>query len=248
MPLVGKKYKPGKGLLIYASAENLTWLNDNPTPEYFRTNKAWNRYRVQYEKYGRHSKQFFPKVGIQPITDGGLFAAGLFVAQKMGLPVRMRPRAFLETIAVSNWCKFSIKTDTNQDYITDIKKLTESLPYVINEISILQPRIVLIPKAIWRYPVLRAAMFGASPHTRFLAVPQFNAMVVNFHLNEYIRAAVQLKKKYKDTYLARWMSNLCRINKDNAWRYIAMLEDVWTWGAIFKSPAGIKSKPETNIQ
>jgi len=46
IPLVGKNYKPGKGLLIYASAENLSWLNNAPTPERFRTEDAWNRLRL----------------------------------------------------------------------------------------------------------------------------------------------------------------------------------------------------------
>ena len=223
IPLVGRNYKSGKGLLIYASAENLSWLNNTTVPERFRTEKAWNRYRVVYEQDGHNSKDFFPDVGIQPVSDGGLFAAGLFVIGKFGLPQRAKPRTFLETIAVSNWCKFSIKP-TSQDYIADVKKLTSSLPFVIGELVLLQPAVVLIPKAVWRHPILQAAMRGASPRTQFLPVPQFNSRVVNIHLEKYDKAGRRLKKQLTGTPLARWMENLRRMNKNNAWRYIAMLE------------------------
>jgi len=225
-PLVGKNYKPGKGLLIYASAENLSWLNEKPPPPRFSGNKAWNRYRVVYEQDGRNSSDFFPDVGIQPVSDGGLFAAGLFVADKYGLPQRAKPRTFLETIAVTNWCKFSIKSGTNRDYIHDVKKLTASLPFVVGELALLQPAVVLIPKPVWRHPILQAAMRGTSPQTRFLPVPQFNATVINTHMRKYDRAGKQLKKQLAGTPLAHWMENLRRINRDNAWRFIGMLDEL----------------------
>jgi hypothetical protein len=225
VPLVGKNYKPGKGLLIYASAENLSWLHSKKPPARFSGEKAYNRYRTCYEEQGRTSKNFFPNVGIQPVSDGGLFAAGLFISQKTGLPVRAKPRTFLETIAVSNWCKFSIKSDNNTDYIANVKKLTASLPFVIGELAVLQPKVVLIPKQLWRHPILRAAMFGASPKTLFLPVPQFNSRVVNIHLKKYDRPATKLKQQSKDTPLADWMENLRGLNKSHAWRYLAMLDE-----------------------
>lgn len=225
IPLVGKNYRPGKGLLIYASAENLAWFSKVSPPERFRTEAAWNRYRVQYERSGRNSKDFFPDVGIQPMTDGGLFAAGLFIAEKYGLQQRAKPRTFLETIAVTNWCKFSVRSGTNRDYIRDVKKLTASLPFIVGELALLQPAVVLIPKAVWSHPILQAAMKGASPQSLFLHAPQFNANVVNCHLGKYDGAARRLQKQLTGTPLGRWMESLRRINRDNAWRYIAMLSD-----------------------
>ena len=223
VPLIGKQYKPGKGLLIYASAENLSWLNAVPTPRRFQKEFAWNRYRVCYEEQGLKSDAFFPDVGIQPMTDGGLFAAALFLAEKTGLPTRKIPRAFLETVAISNWCKFSIKAEGNRDYIADVKKLTESLLFVIGELALLQPKIVLVPKQIWRHPILKAAMRGASPCSCFLPVPQFNSRVVNIHLQKYDRPARTLRQKSLNTLLTEWMANLANINQQNAWRYLAML-------------------------
>ena len=227
IPLIGQQFKPGKGLLIYASAENLSWMHDADTPARFSGKEtAWNRYRVRYEETGKHSDSFFPDVGIQPVTDGGLFAAGLFVSQKNGLPVRAKPRTFLEQIAVSNWCKFSIKSVTNRDYINNVDKLTESLPFVVGELAVLQPKVALVPKAIWKRPLLRAAMRGSSPETLFLPVPQFNATVVNTHLRKYDRPAADLKRQHRNTPLADWMENLSRLNKSHAWRYLAMLDEI----------------------
>ena len=223
IPLIGNHYKPGQGLLIYASAENLSWLTTSALPRRFQGQQAWNRYRISYEEQGRDSKSFFPDVGIQPMNDGGLFAAGLFLAQKTGLPTRKSPRAFLETLAVSNWCKFSIKSENNLDYIADTKKLTASLPFVIGELALLQPKIVLVPRQIWRHPILKAAMRGASPCSRFLPVPQFNARVVNIHLQKYDNPAAALKRKSQNTLLAEWMENLNNINQKNAWRYLAVI-------------------------
>lgn len=225
IPLVGKKYKPGKGLLIYASAENLSWFNNETPPPRFLKEKVWNRYRICYEEAGRDSGTFFPDVGIQPVTDGGLFAAGLFISQKMKMPVRKTPRAFLETIAVSNWCKFSIKSKKNVDYINNLPKLTKSLAFVVGELVLLQPKVALLPKQLWKKPVLVAAMRGASPKTLFLPVPQFNSRVVNTHLKKYDRPAAKLKRRHRNTPLAFWMENLNRINNSHAWRYLAMLND-----------------------
>jgi hypothetical protein len=223
IPFVGKQYRPGRSLLIYASAENFTWMKNKPTPDRFTTNAAWNRYRVCYEESGRNNPGLFPDVGIQPATDGGLFAAGLFVAQHYRLPRASTPRAFLERIAISNWCKFTIKSDNNQDYIGDTDKLIASLPYVVSELATLRPRVVLLPKALWDRPVLQAAMRGASPWTVFLPARQFNATVVNTHLRDHNAGAKRLSTRLQGGILANWMAQLQHVNKPNAWRYFAEL-------------------------
>lgn len=83
IPFVGRNFQPGRGLLVYASAENLSWLYDQGVPSYFRGSDTWNRYRVQYESNGRRSQEFFPRVGVKPVTDGGLLVAALFVADRL---------------------------------------------------------------------------------------------------------------------------------------------------------------------
>src|SRR4051794_40336565 len=50
VPMVGGVYRPGTGLLVYAGAENLSWLNKADPPPRFTTEQAWDRYRVWYEE------------------------------------------------------------------------------------------------------------------------------------------------------------------------------------------------------
>jgi len=228
IPLIGSGYRSGRSILIYASAENLSWiakLGQIP-PARFTTNNAWNRYRVKYEAEGRNSPAFFPDVGIQPVNDGGLLAAGLFIARKLRLACPVRPRRFLEKIAVTNWCKFSIRSDTNHDYISDISRLTPSLPFVVGELAVLRPAVALMPNRVWKHPILSAAMRGASPETRFIPVPQFNTTVVNCHLTEYDRSARRLQRQSAGTSLAKWMAELRSFTPGNAWRYLAMLNEI----------------------
>jgi hypothetical protein len=175
---------------------------------------------------GRHSKDFFPYVGIQPANDGGLFAAGLFATVKHTLQQEENPRSFLETIAVTNWCKFSIQAKTNKDYIGNAEKLAISLPFVKKELALLQPKIVLLPKVV--YSIFQVSMEKASLQSIFLPAPQFNSTVVNCHLGEYDRLASQLKNKLANTPLASWMENVRRVSKKHAWRYIAMLDGIAT--------------------
>ena len=174
---------------------------------------------------GRNSEDFFPYVGIQPVNDGGLLAAGLFTAIKYGLQQKTEPRPFLEMIAVTNWNKFSIRSPDKNEDIRDIKKLTASLAFVVAELMVLQPAVVLISRTVWRHLKLQAAMKAASPQSKFLDVPQFNATVVNCHLGSYEETAKQLIKEWEGTSLARWMNNLCPRIKKNGWLYITKLDE-----------------------
>jgi len=223
IPFVGEQYRPDKGLLIYASAENLTWMNRTNPPARYTSDAALNRYRAAYEEQGRNAASFFPCVGIQPVNDGGLLAAGLYLAERVGLPVRQQPRDFLETIAVSNWCKFTIQSERNVDYLHDTKKLVESLPFVVTELSALRPAFAVLPQTLWRNPVLCAAMRGASPATRFLSLPQFNTTVVNIHLAPYDADARNLRCRMAGTTLGEWTRHLVGFNESNSWRYFACL-------------------------
>ncbi|HOE12054.1 MAG TPA: hypothetical protein PLQ35_15175 [bacterium] len=243
IPFIGERYQPGRSLLIYASAENFSKMNREQPPEWFKTDDVWNRYRAAYEAEGRNTHDFFPAVGIAPVNDGGLLAAGLFLAEKLGLPARKNPRAFLETLAVSNWCKFTIRDPGgNRDYISDVKKLTESLPFVVAELAALQPAIVLIPKAVWHKPILSASMRGASPFTRFIPAPQCNPRVVYIHLAKHDHAARVLQQRVQGTTLAEWMQNLVGFNENKAWRYIAMLD-----GLLKNERWGYRSEEQTQI-
>jgi hypothetical protein len=87
-----------------------------------------------------------------------------------------------------------------------------------------QSAVAMVPRQIWKHPLLSAAMRGASPGTKFIPIPQCNATVINCHLIEFSRQARRLQRQFTGTSLATWMEKLHPINQENAWRYLAMLE------------------------
>ena len=226
IPCIGTEYAVGSGLLVYASAENLAWMHGTAIPERFTSARACDRYRAVYEDEGRHSDRFFPIVGMAPVEDGGLLAAALFIAGKLGLPTADAPRALLETLAVTNGCKFSIRSGTNQDYIDKPDKLAESLPFVVAELAALRPAVTLVPRSLWQQPLLAAAMRGASPRTRYIDVPQFNATVVNCQraMTDCHAHGLALRERLQAMPLGEWMRHLVGFREENAWRYIAWLD------------------------
>lgn len=225
IPFVGERYEPGKGLLIYASAENFGWIrNITPPDRYTSPKRAWDRYRAAYEEKAERPEDFFPYAGIQPVNDGGLLTAGLYISQRFGLATHREPRPFLETLAVSNWCKFTRRN--NRDYISNLRRLVDSLPFVVAELAILRPAIVLLPNKAWEKPVLSAAMRGASPGSTFIPAFQFNTTVVNCRLDRFSSAAAILQRKSSGAPLSDWMNRLRGFNKDRSWRYIAYLESL----------------------
>ena len=161
-----------------------------------------------------------------PVNNGALLTAARYVAERLSLSTRDTTRDFLETLAVTNWCKFSIRSPKNADYIGDGDKLAASLPYVLTELETLQPSVVIIPKGVWKRPHLSAAMRRAIPNARILPVYQFNATVVNCHLFKYDKSARELQQRMSGKPLAEWMRNLVGFNKDNAWRYLAFISSI----------------------
>ena len=83
----------------------------------------------------------------------------------------------------------------------------------------------MIPKRIWGHKSLAFEMEAASPSTRFLPVPQFNATVVNTTLGEWDNRGKELLEQAAEQTLGIWMQHLRAMSKANAWRYIAALED-----------------------
>jgi hypothetical protein len=252
VPLVGPDYTPGQGLLIYAAAENLAWMSRdstsaNPRWRSFRSAEvAPLRYRHQYGDPDLQGEaQWYPDVGIAPVSNGGLLCAGLFVLGWHGRPLPTSPDEMLARIALTNWCKFVVTADTNADYVSDEARLSWSLPYVSLELALLRPAFVLLPHRVWAHAPLQREMVAASPETAFVPAPQFNATVVNVALRRYEGRARALRDSNLTTPLGRWMSHIRGISKPNAWRYIACLEDVLP-PSVPHAPPVLEATPPDN--
>ncbi len=228
VPLVGERFEPGAALMVYASAENLTWMNSKRPrshPHHFEGESAWNRYRNQFEDATLNDGRYFPHVGIQPVSNGGLLCAAYHTSCQLGLPVDDDPRLFIEHISLTNWGKFTVHSERNEDYAGNPHRLERSLALVESELRLLQPGVVLLPQSIWRVRSLRSAMIAAAPKTRFVAAYQFNATVVHTRLGLHAESARELQKSRAGTPLAAWMARLNGLNRDHAWRYLVHLDD-----------------------
>lgn len=154
IPVVGKDY-PSAGdelprVLVYASAENLTWWEKKPK----RKSLKWDR---GYTNDPR--QEFFRNVFIEPISNGGLLTVARYLLQKIaneplddplfrGAQFSDDPRVFVEQIAVANYSKFTLKPEggTNLD---PTKQRIHSELYVKEDLSILSPDILILPHTIY---------------------------------------------------------------------------------------------------
>ena len=174
IPFVGREYfeEGNKRILVYASAEVLSDYaigNENGRPWLEDDEIALNRHRIFYDKESNNNK-FFPDIHIQPMTDGALFTAVLYIAIKLGIVhENINVREFYERIAVGNYCKYTKETERQYNYRNNgvaegekanidytklsakeaRKYLEESHPYLIEDIRILQPDLIILPEMLY---------------------------------------------------------------------------------------------------
>lgn len=174
IPFVGKNYCEQKlRIMLYASAENL----NNYSGHLDNDDMAKDRHRRYYEE-SAVKNYFFPMVHIAPMEDGCLMNVLKYVSERMGLSLPDNPREFLECIAFGNFCKFSIRSQYhNIDYAKDKEKLNYSIPYVLSDLELLKPDVVIMPATI--YNTVKQEISKAIGNTLILPIYQINARTVN---------------------------------------------------------------------
>jgi hypothetical protein len=236
IPFVGKKYAEvvnshgSEGLpkiLMYASAENLSEY-DLGEPDEFRSNIkqdesiSWNRHRISYVKIGG---EFFPYVHIQPVTDGGLMCAALLVNYMMTREwYSDNPKVFLETLAVANAGKFS-RAGSNKDYAGSLKYMKPSLAFIEEDLKLLNPDVVIIPRTIYR------TICKNEPVKKLLdvrkVVPIYQISHWNMkHLEEYKKCAEKLKEKIGNSVLGEWTEKIAHRRIDFYCFYAHIIESL----------------------
>ncbi len=145
IPFVGKKYKSQDcKILIYGADEVLTPYDSDLDDDAI----AINRHRKHYdEAVANGCTDHFPSVGIAPMDNGGLMIIAAYLYEKLGNTHDGSLCDFYEKIAFANYNKFYPEKYNIVDYS---EVLLWSDPYVIKDIEILQPNIILIPKTIYQ--------------------------------------------------------------------------------------------------
>lgn len=141
VPFVGNRYATSSPrLLVYASAENINnkrdeyvWFND---PALMR-----NRHRISKDHRGT-------RVGIRPFDAGGLQLAAALLWHWSG--AALPSDGFIEHVAVANLSKFTIKPGAPGADNIDAGdgEVRESLQFILADLGILRPSLVLLAKPI----------------------------------------------------------------------------------------------------
>ncbi|PSU43042.1 hypothetical protein C9J12_28450 [Photobacterium frigidiphilum] len=206
IPFVGNNYKkmPVK-CLVLGSAENLTHLgNSNEITE---NNYLRNR---QIEA----KSKFFKNIHMTPISDGSLLTASRFILAMQGHDdvFSTEPRDFIEEIATVNFGKYSIASETNEDYAGKLKYLKESFELVKSDLEILNPDIIIMPKKIYDFAGVRRELFDND--RVIVPIYQTNRLVINSHLRNV--EATDSINKY--SFANKWLSEtITGMNRYLSW-------------------------------
>ncbi len=147
IPFVGRHYgtETAPRVLVYASAENLTWLDhDEAAAEWIRREDVrWDRHRAAWDG------PYPGELNIAPFDNGGLACAAALLWHWEGgdAGALTSYQSLVERLAVGNLSKFTIKTARrNKDVRT--REILRSLRYVRHDIEVLRPTLVLLAKPV----------------------------------------------------------------------------------------------------
>ena len=187
IPFVGRNYDKCR-VLIYASAENLTYLNNNRENNdlFIVDDKAMNRHRDHFEQ--TKDCEYFPNVHCQPISDGRLTLAAAYICKKLKIEAYYEtPKDFLECVSFANFGKFSIQSKENEkkniDYARNVEKLSASFEYVKADLSILNPKYIIMPKTIFQHEKVGDLLKTYSKQADINPIYQINVGVINRTIN-----------------------------------------------------------------
>lgn len=206
IPFVGEKYTEQKTkILMYASAENLSgYCGHLDNDDY-----AINRHRHKFEETAGKENYYFPNVHIAPIEDGCLAIVALYVFAKFQHLDEITPEKFFEMISFGNFCKYTIESDTNKDYVGSKKKVSESYEYIEKDFEVLKPDYVIMPKTI--YDRNRKFIDSIKGESKIIPIYQINAG----NINRIIKKNYPIDKSSRDEHVAtldksiqRWYDEL----------------------------------------
>ena len=202
IPFIGKAYANQEfRILLYASAENLSgydgWL-DNASVADDRHRRWFN----QWQTDPTDGKKFYPDVHLQPVTDGPLLLAAYYIAAHLSPQYgqNLEPAAFMERIAFGNYGKYSIEGARNKDYARVKGKLAMSHSYIEQDVSILQPDLIILPRTILNtdYRFI-SSLQGLTPKPlHFCGIMQLNRRTLSSNIPNECRKLGMQPKEYSD--------------------------------------------------
>lgn len=218
VPFVGSEY--GSELpkvLIYGSAENLTHLvkkYKEPTPEHAPANRNRQNFE-QWKSEGYSSRwkpssnNFFPWVHMSPVSDGSLPTVARYLLELTGNAGFSRsPERFLQQVAVVNYGKYSLKGSRNSDYASSSQKLRVSEPFILKDLEIVRPDIVMIPRTIFSKSFQKLIGSSEFQPTIVWRILQTNARVINTQVKKKLKEVGAPQGQERDAWLEEWLEHI----------------------------------------
>lgn len=230
IPFVGRDYQGSTPrVLLYATAENLAAYQRKPDsiPEFLRDDRVFQRHRAAFDE---GEKTPFPRLHIKPVENGSLLCAMLFMLmQRFGATPPEHPWQLAERLAIANFSKFSIATEDarNRDHASRLTFLRSSLPYVVTDLEVLRPDVLVLPRVMHGHVEVRSLIARTLPAATVVPVPQFNTTVVNIHLGHLASRGAELERDYAGTALAEWTALLTGYRAGHVYRYYAALDEAF---------------------
>ena len=193
-----------KKVLLYASAENLSYYK-KPEDYLDDDDKAINRHRLFFDNsFIKDECVFYPDVHIAPIDDGRLAVAAYYLLHKKYDFPKCTPKELYEKICFANYGKFSAETNSNKDYASKKQKLSASTDYILRDLKILKPDIIIMVKSMLNSGNQRDVL--KSSGLTFDIFPIYQITPRN--INKYIKNYPKENYKHLDGNIKLWFTNI----------------------------------------
>jgi len=205
IPFVGKNFNNLR-ILLYASAENLTYYTEQEKIiDYLDDDLiSINRHRYCFENCS--NGRFFPHIHIEPVNNGALMLIVAYIAKVLKEKEFLNPFELAENIAIANFGKFSIQsTDKNYDYADNNSLLSSSIKYIENDLKILKPEIIILPKTIFHQKSVKEIILNILPNTTIIPISQITTTTINTQIHKKYR---KKNKKELFDWLVDWHEKL----------------------------------------
>lgn len=215
IPVVGGGYGVRRmRVLVYASAENLTWAKRaTELPPQLLPQFQMFRGRIDLARRGGTN------VHIHPVDNGSLLKVARHILNRLEPTQRFSkrtPHQFLQEIAVANPGKFSIDKDVNKDTASNPELLTDSVAYIKADLAVLKPEILILPTTVLN-SLRTHGLFPKDPsgNVRLVPIFQLSPQAINIHLTNSLREGpVEIREPY-----AAWpvLVNTLKIDRYFQW-------------------------------
>lgn len=187
IPVVGGDFGGRRmRVLVYASAENLTWAKQrSELPSQLWPEFQMIRGRVDLAMRGGTN------VHIHPVDNGSLLKVARHILHRLEPQQRFSkrtPNQFLQEIAVANPGKFSVDKEVNKDTASNPELLAHSVAYIKADLAVLEPEIVILPATVLSslrtHGLFPKSTFG---NVRLVPIFQLSPQAINIHLTNALR-------------------------------------------------------------